>query len=182
MKKLLLLLLLLMLLGFSTLNYSSSLLCGTMGIKCEKVDVSEVLLRDGHVYKKFATEKFTGEVTGQQQYKVINGLKEGKLIAYHSSGTLMVKGYFTRGLRTGRWDNYRENGQLMSFHHYQNGQLDGPMEYYYQNGLLLYKGAYKDDLQHGKWWIYDIDNTGVLKYERIYENGKIIWENGKTVY
>ena len=51
--------LLLISLSFATPSYSSSLLCGTVGIGCKKVDWSEVVLRNGYVYKKFATEKFT---------------------------------------------------------------------------------------------------------------------------
>ena len=43
----------------ATPSYPSSLLCGTVGIGCKKVDWSEVVLRNGYVYKKFATEKFT---------------------------------------------------------------------------------------------------------------------------
>lgn len=165
----------------ATPSYPSSLLCGTVGIGCKKVDWSEVVLRNGYVYKKFATEKFTGEVTGQEQYKVVKGLKEGEYLGFHDSGALWFEGHYENGKKTGQWNSYFENGQLISFHHYENGLLDGPMEYYYKTGQIMMKGSNKDDKKHGKWWIYDIDNIGFLKFERIYENGKITWENGRII-
>lgn len=163
----------------STPSHSIDLLCGSVGIGCERVDYSEVLSRNGYVYKKFSNEKFTGEVIGQEQYKVVNGLIEGEFIRYMESGSLSNVGSYKNGKKTGRWDQYRYNGQLRSFHHYQNGLLNGPMEYYYDSGQIMMKGSYKNGKHHGKWWIYDMDNVGVLKYERIYENGTITWENGK---
>ena len=164
----------------STPSYSGSLLCGTVGIGCEKVDWSEVVSRNGYVYKKFSNEKFTGEVIGQEQYKVVNGLIEGEFIRYMESGSLSSEGSYKNGKRTGRWTNYRKDGQISSFHNYQEGLSNGPFETYI-HGYLLTKGSFKDGEKHGKWWIYDIDNVGVLKYERIYKNGKITWENGKLV-
>ena len=79
-------------LSFATPSYASSLLCGTVGIGCEKIDWSEVVLINGYVYKKFATEKFTGEVTGQEQYKVVTGLKRRKIPWFSRLRCTLVRG------------------------------------------------------------------------------------------
>ena len=165
----------------STPSYSINLLCGSVGIGCEKVDSSEVLTRDGYVYKKFSTKKFTGKVIGQIQYTVVDGLREGEYTAFLESGALYQKGSYQNGKKSGRWETYFNNGQLMYFVNYRNGLLEGPVEHYYRNGQIQMKGSHQNDKHHGKWWIYDLDNIGVLKYERIYENGTITWENGKWI-
>ena len=78
----------------------------------ERVDESELTLRDGLWYKKFTNTPFTGTSTGQAQGKVLNGKPEGEWFFYYYDGGLNAITNFKYGLREGKHEEYHENGKL----------------------------------------------------------------------
>lgn len=171
-------------LGAATPSHSSNLLCGLLGITCETLDRSEVVIRMGvdgvlmpkeFVYRKHDDEKFTGDVTGQEVFKVVDGEIVGKKVGYFRTGALHHEGQYRDGHRTGEWKDYYENGQLMSVYQYNSrGVLHGPTKRYHEDGLLDFEGQYKHGRNHGKWLMYD--DRGFVALERIFENGNFVSE------
>ena len=83
--------------------------------------------QNGVYYKKFTEVPFTGDVTGKDQGRLENGLKEGFWSYFYASGPLQKKGEYKNGLREGSWVAYCEDG------------------------VLHYKGDYRNDLKEGYW-------------------------------
>jgi antitoxin component YwqK of YwqJK toxin-antitoxin module len=69
----------------------------------------------------------------------------GKYIRYHDDGTLSKvyeKGSYLNGNKNGVWEEYYDNGQLLSKCSYLNGEMDGVWEYYNEDGSLLFTHTY----------------------------------------
>ena len=82
---------------------------------------------------------------------------------------LQQEGSFTNGFKNGLWKTFYEN-KLVKIENYNNGLISGDYRVYNTEGKLLYKTTF-DSLGNGKHQDYYY-NTGVLKEEGHYENGK----------
>ena len=88
-----------------------------------EINIDELVQREGLAYKKFSDTPFTGKVSGKEQGKMKNGIREGKWIEY-----------------------YRENGQLYEKGSYKNGKHEGEWVYLKSDGTLIrdWSGTYKN--------------------------------------
>jgi antitoxin component YwqK of YwqJK toxin-antitoxin module len=64
-------------------------------------------------YTKFTEDRFTGDVVGQCQGTLKNGMKEGYWVEYHHNGRLFQKGTYKHGKKVGiPWVEYTEYGDI----------------------------------------------------------------------
>ena len=79
----------------------------------------DFLLIDEKVYKKFDDIPFTGEMkiaNGKDTFWMItnykSGLPDGLYRRFFSDGSLMEKGFYVSGFRTGQWNGYNHDGSI----------------------------------------------------------------------
>lgn len=126
---------------------------------------------DGELKKHRSVE---GTIYELQAYK--NGIREGVSIYYGVDGkTKLTVGYYKKGMRSGDWETYYNNGQLKEKKHFENGSFHGLRETFDKNGklintrnydkgvyiglhqsfdsqgVLIESGQYKNGIKHGKW-------------------------------
>jgi antitoxin component YwqK of YwqJK toxin-antitoxin module len=171
MKKLLILLFSL-LISFN--SYGEVELDFSLDTFCDQSPKAQV--RDGLFYLPNQQKPYSGE----------------NLCVYLSNGQYYSQGEMKKGLRTGKWTfwyengqiqvetnyQYNENGQLEKGEHYKDGKLIGETKYaYYENSQKVSEVNYKDDKKHGKsslWYV-----SGQKWVESNYKNGK---RDGKWTY
>ena len=62
--------------------------------------LDDLVKREGLLYKKFTDVPFTGEVTGTEQGKLKDGVREGPWVRYDKNGKLMYKKIYQNGEET----------------------------------------------------------------------------------
>lgn len=115
----------------------------------------------------------TGEVKTKGLYKDNN--KNGEWIYYYPSGKVEQKGKYNKhGLPTGEWIWLYENGNTRIKENYKGGKREGLFQEFKEDGKLITKGEYLDDLKEG-FWYYEIEN---YKEEGNYRSGEpdSIWK------
>ncbi len=154
--------------------------CKYTGFTCPEIpeidDFEELVILDGHYYKKFTDTPFTGKVTGgAKQGSFKNGKKEGYWVEYYENGQIRSKGNYKDGEYDGLWEGYLENGQLDYKGNYKGGEVVGLVEWFY-NGRLVEKGEKgnrKDDSRDGFWEEYHWN--GQLEGKGNYKDGRRKW-------
>ena len=111
----------------------------------ESISVQDLLIRDGLFYKKFSDVPFSGEVSGEEQGKLKNGLREGFWTIYWDSGQLHSKGNYHNGKENGYWVFYFENGVIWRKADIKDGNYDGKVTKFHPNGKLSAEGAYNEN-------------------------------------
>ena len=117
----------------------------------ETLTIDDLVERNDLYYKKFTNVPFTGEVSGIENGKFKNGIKDGEWLVFH------------------------ENGQLWYKTNWEDGEKNGPYEVYYDNGQLKEKGNHKDGWEDGLWEYFNKD--GSLKRTETWKEGKKIETN-----
>ena len=145
-------------------------------VKIVKVDIKELVGRDGLMYQKFSEIPFTGKVTGEQKGAFKNGKRDGEWFWYYSTGQLMQKRNWKNEKKEGEWVLYYDDGQLRQKGNYENGMSEGEWVYYYGNRKLQMKGNYKDGKQEGDWVGYSYNGTVWKEMTGTFKNGKKIGE------
>ena len=84
--------------------------------------IDELVERDGLYFKKFTNIPFTGDVDGQSQGAIINGIKEGNWLEYHDNGQLHSRGRWKNGKKEGIWFEYHKHGKLHKSSEYSDGE------------------------------------------------------------
>ena len=74
-----------------------------------------------------------------------NNQRTGYWERYLSNGNIIFKGNYLNGLKHGYWENYWLNGKLLKKGNYINGKEDGYWEYYWFDGNLKSKCTYHND-------------------------------------
>ena len=94
-----------------------------------------------------------------------NGLLLDKMFTktFHSN-QLAEQGVFKKGLKSGLWKEWHENGELKTEHYYKSGRKQGKFLLYDENGGLIEKGYYKRNLKDGKW--VNFVNKDTIFYKR----------------
>jgi antitoxin component YwqK of YwqJK toxin-antitoxin module len=95
---------------------------------------------------------------------------------YHDTGELYIEGALENDRRDGKWLAYYKSGVLWSVGYYKNGLKHGESNVYYENGQTRYNKIYEEDVAVGLWKFYDPE--GNLLGEVMYENGKVLWQEG----
>ena len=111
--------------------------------KCFNFDQLEY--KDGLLYKQEINEIFTGDVTGIQNGKVVNGLKEGEWKGFYENGNLLWSGFYKKGLNVSKWTEYHNNGKVFTVGHYKNGKKIGIWSFYDKKGKKIAEEIYHKD-------------------------------------
>jgi len=113
------------------------------------VTLGDLVQREGIYYEKFTNVPFSGEVTGEEQGSIKNGLREGSWVDYHENGQLYSKGNYKNGLQEGAWVGYYKNGRLEYKGIYKNGSIEGPWVWYESDGSVFkfLTGTFKDGVK-----------------------------------
>jgi len=111
----------------------------------DDIDYDQLKYEDGLLYQKQINEIFTGNVTGIQNGKVVNGLKEGEWKGFYENGNLLWSGFYNKGLTVSKWTEYHNNGKVFTMGHYKNGEKIGVWSFYDKHGKKIADEIYKDD-------------------------------------
>ena len=60
----------------------------------KKIEMSDLIERDGLYYERFADVPFTGKITGEHQGTINDGKRNGTWIGYWSNGQALFKETF----------------------------------------------------------------------------------------
>jgi len=96
----------------------------------------------------------------------------GKNLCEYESGQYKSQGKIKKGVKHGKWTEWKENGFKELGRNYNDGELSGEIEYsYWNNDQIMYEAEYKNDKQDGKstWW----HENGVKEGESLYKD----WES-----
>lgn len=113
---------------------------------------------------------FSGKQINNTQGGYGGKLLNGEFKEYDISKGLKVSGAFLRGLKSGVWKSWRENGKLLDDYSWNFGQKDGPYHKYDTLGKVSEFGAYKNDLLQG----YKTTMVGDSAVKERYKQGKIV--------
>lgn len=93
----------------------------------------------------------------------------GKVFEKFKNEQLKLIGYYNEGLKTGIWENYQENGQILGKKSFQKGLLNGLYEKYNKEGKKIKIAEYKNDNLDG---IYKTFEEEKLTSKGSYKEGK----------
>jgi len=123
----------------------------------------------------------------------VNGMREGRFVAWNTNGTKSWEGYFRNGLeekkditwngngtvglirefshgkQNGKHINFYPNGQKLIEHNFIDNQLEGTSTAWHPNGVKSGEYHYKNNQPVGKWLFWN--ETGEL--ERIIDYDKM---------
>ena len=114
-------------------------------IYSDDIDYDQLKYTNGLLYKKEINEIFTGNVTGIQNGKVVNGLKEGEWKGFYENGNLLWSGFYNNGLNVSKWIEYHNNGKVFTIGHYDNGKKIGVWSFYDKHGKKIADEIYKNN-------------------------------------
>ena len=111
----------------------------------DDIDYDQLKYTNGLLYKKEINEIFTGNVTGIQNGKVVNGLKEGAWKGFYENGNLLWSGFYSNGLNVSKWVEYHNNGKVFTIGYYDNGKKIGVWSFYDKHGKKIADEIYKNN-------------------------------------
>ena len=114
-------------------------------IYSDDIDYDQLKYSNGLLYKNEINEIFTGNVTGIQNGKVVNGLKEGEWKGFYENGNLLWSGFYNNGLNVSKWIEYHNNGKVFTIGHYDNGKKIGVWSFYDKHGKKIADEIYKNN-------------------------------------
>lgn len=88
---------------------------------------------------------------------------------YHWNGETAEKLEYNRGIKSGMWKQYFNDGTLCLQASYNKGKLSGEFLSWHTNGIKEITGHYKNDIRTGNWHFFD--KNGILRKEIKYING-----------
>jgi hypothetical protein len=112
---------------------------------------------------------FSGNQINTTQGGYSGKLLNGEYQDFYLNKNLKEKGFFDRGLKTGLWKNWTDNGILKDAFTFKNGIKNGSYIKYDTIGRVMQKGHYKQDLLSGK-QITMLGDSVVVLY---YQHGKV---------
>ena len=128
----------------------------------------DLVEREGLFYEKFTDVPFSGEVSGKyERYRNFylengayeKGLKTGIWVSYHENGQLRYKGEFKKGQKIGHWLEYDWLGTKLLDGNYTNGSFKS----FTPRGELITEGNYLNGKKEGYW----IERDVVVKDRKI---------------
>lgn len=84
-------------------------------------------------------------------------------------GTLIEKGQFNSGVKTGEWISYNFNGVIVKKINYLDGILNGEVTYFYNTGKIKLSGRFSNGLKIGDWKFYNQNEK--IQWTQSYSNG-----------
>ena len=146
-------------------------------VSAETIGSSDLVERNGLMYKKFTNTPFTGRTSGRLQTNYKDGKRHGPFEWYYKNGQLRGEETYKDGKLSGPSESYHKNGQLLGKSTYKDGKFHGSTEWYYENGQLKDKWTYKDGKKHGPFESYY--ENGQLQRKGTHKDGKLV---GKTCF
>lgn len=78
----------------------------------DTLTIDDLVIRKKIFYEKFTNNPFSGEISGIENGKFMDGIKNGLWTTYYKNGQLKFLGKYNVGKPDGIWETYYENGQL----------------------------------------------------------------------
>ncbi|MBM3160313.1 MAG: hypothetical protein FJZ66_03170 [Bacteroidetes bacterium] len=122
----------------------------------------------------------------KEKYTYTRGLKTGDFEERTANGLISVKGVFNLGKKEGDWFFYSSEGKLEKHMQFKNDSLDGIYEVFYNDTLLNTKGQYLMGLKIGDWYWNFPDGkpeiTGAFDADKQHKNWVYYFPNGGISY
>ncbi len=120
--------------------------------------------------------------------------RDGKWTEWFEDGKVMTEMQFTKGVMSGHWKSYFQNGKLnydinydthTAMFYFIDGEklcggnmypgfkYDGQWTGWYKSGKVNYVGNYKMGKRHGQWTWYD-EKTGAVQLQEKYDNQTLV--------
>jgi antitoxin component YwqK of YwqJK toxin-antitoxin module len=114
---------------------------------------------------------FSNGAIGNSQGGVTGKLLHGDFTMKGKKQRLIEKGKFDKGLKTGWWLQWHQNGLMKSKIFWKEGYKEGDVYQYSTDGALKRRGRYKNNLLEGRILEYDENNRLT---ETRYHNGQLL--------
>ena len=113
-----------------------------------------------------------GKVMTRAFYR--NDILEGRYQRFRQNGELELECWYKNGLRDSICRSYSVKGILASEDYYVEGELNGESKKWYDNGQVFQEGQYKDGMMDGSWFIFYPEGQLAAKAEYKMGTGKQI--------
>ena len=104
-----------------------------------------------------------GSVIIREPYK--NGLLQGMVRNYYTSGQVSEEVEWADGQKQGKWKQYYLTGAIRLSAHYRDDQLNGSYEVFFADGTLKIKGEFLDGRSNGTWSYHDETGAELISLE-----------------
>lgn len=111
----------------------------------DEINFDELIYKTGLFYEKKTDQVFSGDVTGSQSGKILNGRKEGEWKGFYENGNLLWIGFYEKGLNDSKWIEYHQNGKIFALGFYENGNKTGIWTLFDKNGKKIAEEIYNKD-------------------------------------
>ncbi len=116
-------------------------------------------------------EMVRSEFNGRDYYTLDGEPYTGRIeIKFEDSDDIKVIGYILKGLKSGEWYYFYENGNTEKIENYAYGELNGMYISFYENGKIKEAGQMKYDKLEDMWYTYH--KNGNIHTENHYYLGK----------
>jgi antitoxin component YwqK of YwqJK toxin-antitoxin module len=113
-------------------------------------------------YEKDSYKPFSGKCTVlynntqivKTQFTFRNGRLNGETITWYKNGQIRRKGNYCKGMISGRWIFFDEQGNRTIEANYKKDDLNGTYVALYTNGKVKEKGTFSRNKRTGKWVYY----------------------------
>lgn len=112
------------------------------------------------------------DATGRKRFEIdyVRGLRTGAYIQWNEDGKLIVLGECFADKRHGSWTEFHDNGELKSEGEYFAGVRHGEWKSFYDNGETAEEGEFYEGHRRGLWAGYH--SSGAASYQGSYVNGQ----------
>lgn len=128
-----------------------------------KTLVFKTLDYDESQLKKYNSTKFYFWYKAQHVFSTQGGssgiLLDGKFESFYENNHLAESGFFARGLKTGVWNYWNQEGFLVKSEQWKKGNQIGTQQFYNRDGVVFKRIVYKKNAQT----IYSADTTIVVR-------------------
>ncbi len=107
----------------------------------------------------------------------LKGIKVGEETVYFQQGGLESKQLYSNGRLEGLHIKYDESGDKLFEANYKDGQYHGSAKMFLEGKLWILK-HYQNGKLHGKWIEYDLEQKGITKQVKYFEDDKEIEQKG----
>ena len=137
--------------------------------------------------KNYEKVELSKKIMNGKNYYILNNEKyyTGKIeIRFNNSDKVKVTGQIEKGLKSGEWRYFYENGNVEKIETYKFGELTGNYKGFYESGELMEVGEMRYDKMEGTWKSYykngnlDVETSYVLNkqngiWKKFYESGEL---------